>query len=400
MRVLVTGGAGFIGSHAVLELRRAGHEVLVFDNFMRGHRETISVLDVPYVEGDLCREGDIEKAFATGPFDAVLHFAAVALVAESMRDPGLYFSINVAGGLRLLSAMRAANCRRLIFSSTAAVYGLPDSQPIAESSPLAPCNPYGQSKLAFEQMMRCYAQAYDMRCLALRYFNAAGCDAEAGLGELHHPETHLIPSILKVPLGISRTAVVFGTDYPTRDGSCERDFIHVTDLAKLHVRALEVIDGLEVPALNLGTGRGATVREVIASARRITGRDFSVVNAPRRAGDPPALVADPSLAERLLGYRAERSLDDMIASAWAWLSEHRDRLDQSARRRFGEAAISAGLLNEAQLQAALDVQRAQDERGEERRLLGLLLVEMGVLQSYQLVEVLKFMNARSRPDAG
>ncbi|MDF1667624.1 MAG: NAD-dependent epimerase/dehydratase family protein, partial [Planctomycetota bacterium] len=195
MRVLVTGGAGYVGSHAVLELKRAGHEPVIFDSLMRGHRWVVEKLGVPFIEGDLCNEADITKALKSEAFDAVMHFAAVALVGESVRDPGFYYSVNVSGGLKLLNAMRSAGCKRLIFSSTCAVYGLPEELPIREESQLNPVNPYGHSKLAFEHMMRSFAEAYGFKTLALRYFNAAGADPEGNFGEIHHPETHLIPNL-------------------------------------------------------------------------------------------------------------------------------------------------------------------------------------------------------------
>lgn len=393
MRVLVTGGAGYIGSHAVAELKRAGHTITIFDSFVRGHRNVAERLDVPIIEGDLCQEGDIDAALASGPFDAVMHFAAMALVSESMRDPGLYYAVNVSGGLRLLNAMRAHGCRRLIFSSTAAVYGQPESLPIREDSPLTPVNPYGRSKLAFEDMMRSYSAAYGLKALAIRYFNAAGAEAADGLGEFHHPETHLIPNLLRVALGVSKRAMIFGTDYDTEDGTCVRDFIHVSDLARVHSLALERLDGLGVEAINAGTGEGATVQSVVDAVREATGKPVPTIAAPRRAGDPPALVACPERAENLLGFRAERSLEDMVRSAWDFMRAHED-LYRAVQPRFGEAAVAAGLVTERQVQEALSEQQRRRDQDGEGVLLGLLMVELGMIKNNQLLGIMREMNAR------
>lgn len=389
MKVLVTGGAGYVGSHTVLELKRAGHEPVIFDNLMRGHQWILDQLDVPFIDGDLCKDGDIEEALKAERFDAVMHFAAVALVGESVRDPGLYYSVNVGGGLRLLNAMRAVGCKRLIFSSTCAVYGVVEGSPITEDNAFAAVNPYGQSKATFEQMMKSYSEAYDFKTLALRYFNAAG--ASDKLAEVRHPETHLIPNVLKVALGLSKTAMIFGTDYPTRDGTCIRDFIHVEDLARIHVAALDRLDGLAVNALNVGTGRGTSVKEVIEIAREVTGKSIPVFNAPRRAGDPPELVASVARAEELLGFRAAKDVNDMVRSAWQFMSDNKALFAKGALR-FGEAAVAAGLIQESDVEAALKEQARRVEAGEEQVLLGLIMVDMGLLKHNQLMDVLRSMN--------
>lgn len=397
MRVLVTGGAGYVGSHAVLELKRAGHEPVIFDSLMRGHRWVVEKLGVPFIEGDLCNEADITKALKSEPFDAVMHFAAVALVGESVRDPGFYYSVNVSGGLKLLNAMRASGCKRLIFSSTCAVYGLPKELPIREESPLNPVNTYGHSKLAFEHMMRSFAEAYGFKTLALRYFNAAGADPEGNFGEIHHPETHLIPNLFKVALKLTKSGMIFGTDYDTRDGTCIRDYIHVCDLARMHVLALEHLDGLPVDVLNVGTGRGTTVKEIVELTRKVTGHSIPVMVAPRREGDPPELVASPEKAEELLGFQAQHDLESMISTAWRFTQSHKDLLTNRPLR-FGEGAVALELITEDDVQAALKEQTRRNESGEEHVFLGLILVDMGLLKHSQLIDVLRFMNARKKED--
>jgi UDP-glucose 4-epimerase len=397
MRVLVTGGAGYVGSHAVLELKKAGHEPVVFDNLMRGHRSVVETLGVPFIEGDLSCEADITNALKSEKFDAVMHFAAVALVGESVRDPGFYYTVNVGGGLNLLNAMRASGCKRLIFSSTCAVYGKPAKLPMREDFPLNPVNPYGHTKLAFEHMMRAFAEAYNFKTLALRYFNAAGADPSGNFGEIHHPETHLIPNVLKVALGLSKTVMIFGSDYETQDGTCVRDYVHVCDLARIHVLALEHLDGLPIDALNVGTGRGTSVKEIVDLARKVTGHPIPVMMAPRREGDPPELVASPEKAEELLGFEAEYDVESMIATAWGFLKSHME-LVANRPIRFGEAAVALNLMSEADVETALAEQKRRNESSQDHILFGLILVDMGLLRNSQLIDVLRYMNARKKED--
>ena len=319
MRVLVTGGAGYIGSHGARALARRGHQVVIYDNLSTGHRELARGFEL--IEGNV---GDAAKlAGALRGMDAVMHFAALSIVPESVQNPRKYFENNVRDGLVLLNTCLEAGVRRLIFSSTAAVYGNPVSVPITEDAPKAPVNPYGRSKLAFEYAMQSYDVAYGLRFMSLRYFNAAGCEDSGEIGELHDPETHLIPAALQSATGARRELQIFGEDYGTPDGTCIRDYIHVEDLAEAHVLALEhLVGGGESNILNLGTGKGHTVREVVSTIERVIGRELPKRVVGRRPGDPPVLLADPSRAEKLLGWKAGRSLEQMVASAWNFM-EHR-----------------------------------------------------------------------------
>jgi UDP-glucose-4-epimerase GalE len=324
--ILVTGGAGYIGSHTVRALKRAGFEPLIFDNFSTGHRRF--AVGTPFIEGDLLNPRDLDRAFAAAPIEGVLHFAGLALVPESHRKPELYYQVNVGGGVNLLAAMNRRGVKRLVFSSTCATYGIPATTPIREDFPQKPVNPYGETKLAFEHAMRWFGESHGLEYLSLRYFNAAGADPAGGIGEDHAEETHLIPLILDAALGRRSAAMIFGTDYPTPDGSCIRDYIHVNDLADAHVAALRALmQGVQSQALNLGTGHGHSVREVIATIRRITGREFPVQEAPRRTGDPPALVADPKRAETVLGWKSQLGLNEIVESAWNW---HRENVKKAA----------------------------------------------------------------------
>jgi UDP-glucose-4-epimerase GalE len=319
--ILVTGGAGYIGSHTVKALKAAGQAPLIFDNFSTGHRSFVQ--GTPAFEGDICNPQDLAAVFAEYPIDGVLHFAGKALVGESAGKPEEYYRVNMIGGLNLLDAMRTCSVRHLIFSSTCATYGIPEDVPIREDHPQNPVNPYGDSKLAFERAMRWFHKAHGLQYLSLRYFNAAGADAEGEFGEDHDPETHLIPLVLQAAAGHRPDVQVFGTDYPTPDGTCLRDYIHVSDLARAHVTGLmKLMDGkIESQAINLGTGRGYSVREVIDKARRITGRDIKVRDVGRRAGDPPVLVAAVERAGKVLDWTAtESDLDRIIESAWNWLT--------------------------------------------------------------------------------
>ena len=316
-RILVTGGAGYIGSHCCKALAEAGHEPIVFDNVVMGHLKAVRW--GPFIEGDMRDVTALGAAMREARPDAVLHFGALALVGESVTHPERYYSVNVVGTLNLLEAMRAAGVDRLVFSSTCAVYGEPERVPMTEDLPRRPINPYGASKLACEMMMEDFDSAHQIRSVRLRYFNAAGADPKAEIGEWHDPETHLIPLVLDAALGRRPAISIFGTDYPTPDGTALRDYIHVMDLAEAHLSALRhLMDGGGSAALNLGTGRGASVREVIKTVESVTGRKVPVTEAPRRAGDPPALVADPRRAETLLKWRAKKDLSAMVEDAWRW----------------------------------------------------------------------------------
>jgi UDP-arabinose 4-epimerase len=324
--VLVTGGAGYIGSHACKALARAGYRPVVFDNISRGHREAVNW--GPLVEGELADRARVAAALETHGVSAVMHFAAYAFVGESVADPAMYYRNNLGGTLSLLEAMRETGIDKIVFSSTCATYGIPESVPISETAPQLPVNPYGETKLAIERALHWYGQAYGLRSVSLRYFNAAGADPDGEIGELHEPETHLVPLALQAALGQRSQLDIYGTDYPTPDGTAIRDYIHVQDLAEAHLRALEHLGvGGESAALNLGTGQGHSVREVVRAAEALSGRRVSCRETARRPGDPPALVADPSLAAQLLGWRPRVSdLDTIIGTALAWhtrLANHR-----------------------------------------------------------------------------
>jgi len=316
--VLVTGGAGYIGSHACKALARAGHAPVVFDNFIYGHREAVRW--GPCVEGDLADRALVADTIRRFDISAVMHFAAFAYVGESMTRPEVYFANNVVNSLGLVDAMREAGVRRIVFSSSCATYGVPATVPIAEDTAQRPVNPYGESKLMVERILHWEGVAHGLQHASLRYFNAAGADAEGETGEHHEPETHLIPLVLDAASGRRAQIDIYGTDYPTPDGSAVRDYIHVTDLADAHVLALQYLErGGASVALNLATGRGYSVRDVIAAAERITRRPIPRREAPRRPGDPPALVADAGRAHALLGWSPRHSdLDTILATAWAW----------------------------------------------------------------------------------
>lgn len=319
MRILVVGGAGYIGSIVTEHLLARGFEVLVFDNLLRGHREAVPE-NAEFMLGDLANRNDLERAFEKNP-DAVMHFAALSLVGESMQQPGSYFDSIVVNGLRLLDAALRAGVTKLVFSSTAAVYGNPAVTPISEDQPLLPTNPYGDAKLAYEKLLKWYANAYGLKYASLRYFNAAGATAERG--EDHTPETHLIPVILDVARGNRSYATVFGDDYPTHDGTCIRDYIHVSDLAEAHILALSALDDHPVQIYNLGSERGFSVKEVIEAARRVTGHPVPVEIGPRREGDPAVLVASSARIKSVLGWQPVRTdLDIIIRDAWLWHSRH------------------------------------------------------------------------------
>jgi UDP-glucose 4-epimerase len=320
MRILVTGGAGYIGSVVIEELLAGDHDVVAFDNLSTGHRDAVAA-PARLVEGDLLDTAALTAAFRAHRIEAVVHMAAFALVGESVADPAGYYRTNVSGGLALLEAMRAADVRLIVFSSSAAVYGAAEKQPIVETDPTLPTNPYGETKLAFERALRWYGDAYGMRSTCLRYFNAAG--ATERHGERHAHETHLIPLVLQAAAGTRSAISVLGEDYPTPDGTCIRDYVHVSDLARAHVLALQALAaGRPSAVYNLGRGGvGATVREVIDVARRVTGREIPVRVAARRPGDPPRLVASADRIERELGWTPRHPrLEDIVESAWRFMA--------------------------------------------------------------------------------
>lgn len=323
MQILVTGGAGYIGSHTAKELAKAGHEPVVLDNLHKGHRWAVRW--GPLVEMDLADREGLAEVFRKYRIGAVVHFAALADVGESMRAPAEYFRNNVVNTLNLLDAMRAGGIRRMVFSSTCATYGNPEHTPIAENHPQRPVNPYGESKLMVERMLHWHGEAYGLGWTALRYFNAAGADPEGEIGEIHDPETHLIPRAIAAAYGDVEELQLFGTDYETPDGTAVRDYIHVADLAAAHVQALErLARGASSIALNLGTGQGHSVSEVIGKVEQIGRRKVPVRNSPRRAGDPPVLVADASRAAGELGWKPQySSLEKVIDTAWQWYSRFR-----------------------------------------------------------------------------
>jgi len=324
MRTLVTGGAGYIGSVMVPMLIDGGHTVMVLDDLSSGHREAVKGADLQVV--DLVDPASVRDACWQFRPDACLHFAAHSLVGESMLNPLKYFRANVGGGLNLLRAMTEVGCYLLVFSSTAATYGVPESIPIVEDSPAEPINPYGWSKLMFERVLVELSRINAIRYTSLRYFNAAGADLENGLGEDHAPETHLIPRVIAAALGKEPEATVYGTDYATPDGTCVRDYIHILDLCRAHVLALEHLEsGGESRMYNLGNGNGFSVLEVIESVKRISGRGFEVVESGRRTGDPPSLVASSERIREELGWEpAFRDLDGIVETAWKWHHEHPD----------------------------------------------------------------------------
>ena len=314
MKVLVVGGAGYIGSHVVRALRQRGHQPLIYDNLSTGHERLARGFDLRVA--DLSDTATLSKSLKG--CDAVMHFAAHAYVGESVQNPRKYFYNNVQNGLQLLHAMLDTGVLRIIFSSTCAVYGAPDKVPITEDMPRLPVNPYGVTKLTFEQALEAYESAYGLRFAALRYFNAAGADSAGEIGELHAPETHLIPVIFRAITGHGPGLEVFGEDYPTPDGTCIRDYIHVSDLAEAHVLALEFLESSPRLAVNLGTGRGYSVKEVIAAVEEVTGRRVPRSVGTRRVGDPPVLVSNPTRAQQLLDWQAKFSLREMVITGWRW----------------------------------------------------------------------------------
>jgi UDP-glucose-4-epimerase GalE len=321
MNILVTGGAGYVGSHAVRLLTRAGHDIWVYDNLSQGHRGAVPAGRL--IEGELLDRPRLVEVFRARRIEAVMHFAAFALVGESVSNPAKYYQNNVVASLALLEAMRDAGVTKIVFSSTTATYGVPQRVPITEDELQRPVNPYGFAKLVIEQALADYAAAYGLGYAALRYFNASGASPDGDLGEDHTPESHLIPLVLQVALGQRPEITIFGDDYPTPDGTCIRDYVHVDDLGAAHVRALERIAPATGLKLNLGTGRGHSVREVIDTCRKVTGHRIPAVIGPRRPGDPPELVANASRARRELDWEPRYAdLTPIVETAWRWHNSH------------------------------------------------------------------------------
>jgi UDP-glucose 4-epimerase len=321
MKILVCGGAGYIGSNMTALLAREGHEPIVFDNFSKGHRAAVKGIQV--VAGDLADRALLVKTLGELRIEAVMHFAAYIEVGESVQEPLKYYQNNLSNTQNLLSAMQETGVEKFVFSSTAAVYGMPQRVPITEDMPKEPINPYGETKLAVERMCHYQFQAGRLRFAALRYFNACGAGDDGARGEDHRPESHLIPLIIQAAMGKRPDIRIYGTDYPTPDGTCIRDYIHIDDLCRAHLLALKKLDERAELAYNLGNGQGYSVRQVIDTVKRVSGRDFRVVEVQRRPGDPPVLTSDASKAKNELGWQPEKpQLEEMVATAWKWHTEH------------------------------------------------------------------------------
>jgi len=322
MRVLVTGGAGYVGSHTSRLLAEAGHDVVILDSFVKGHRSATRGL--PVVEGDIRDEAFLRGVLSKDRFDAVMHFAAFIEMGESVEDPIKYYVNNLVGGMTLLEAVVRAGVKRFVFSSTAGVYGVPDENPITEDAPANPINPYGHTKRDFEIALEDCRRAYGLSYASLRYFNASGAHPDGTMGEDHNPESHLIPRILKAAME-RREVGIFGTDYPTPDGTCVRDYVHVLDLSQAHILALDVLGGGEGHVFNLGNQAGFSVREIIERARKVTGVNIAARESPRRPGDAPVLVASSRKTQQVLGWKSRYAdIDTIIATAWKWHSGHRN----------------------------------------------------------------------------
>jgi UDP-glucose 4-epimerase len=325
MKIVVTGGAGYVGSIVCEELARQGHTPLILDNLQQGHRQAV-LPEAEFVTGDIGNAADLENVFSRQPIDAVMHMAAETVIEFSMTDPARYFHNNIAAGLNLLDTMRKHSVNKMVFSSSAATYGEPVKAPIEETDPQSPVNSYGETKLMFEKVLAWYGRAYGLKHISFRYFNAAG--ASERLGEDHRPETHLIPAVLRAALN-GTTVKVFGNDYPTRDGSCIRDYVHVRDIARAHVLALDKLDKLAGRAYNLGNGDGYSVLEVIAAAERVCGKKIRTEICSRRPGDPAVLLASSARAKSELGWQPQfAGIDVIIESAWKWMKEHPHRYEE------------------------------------------------------------------------
>ena len=319
MNVLVVGGAGYIGSHAVSLLKNQGHNAIIYDDFSKGHKEVGQILSVKIVEGDLGDKAKLKEIFISEKIDVVMHFAAFIEVGESVVDPAKYYENNVAKVLKLLDAMVESNVLKFIFSSTAATFGEPIMEKINEEHPQNPINPYGQSKLMVEKILKDYEKAYGMKSVVFRYFNACGSDMNGIIGESHDPESHLIPLILQAASGRRDSIKVFGTDYATQDGTCIRDYVHVYDLAQAHLLGMDkMIKDNQSFNYNLGSGSGYSVKEIIDNVKKVTGKDFKVEYVERRAGDPGILIADSTKAEKELDWKPQYSLEQIVISAWKW----------------------------------------------------------------------------------
>ncbi|MFB8791320.1 MAG: UDP-glucose 4-epimerase GalE [Potamolinea sp.] len=319
--ILVTGGAGYIGSHAVQALQNSGYEVIVLDNLVYGHRDIVeNVLKAKLIIGDISDRSLLDEVFTAHSITAVMHFAAYAYVGESITEPAKYYRNNVAGTLTLLSAMLAASVKNIVFSSTCATYGIPESVPVTEDMPQNPINPYGRSKLMVEKILADFDQAYGLKSVCFRYFNAAGADPDSKLGEDHTPETHIIPLVLQTAMGKRESVSILGIDYPTPDGTCIRDYIHVVDLAQAHVLGLkQLLKVGESDIFNLGNANGFSVREVIETAKLVTGKTINVIEGDRRPGDPPILVGSAEKAKKVLGWHPQYpELKDILTHAWNW----------------------------------------------------------------------------------
>ena len=318
--ILVTGGAGYIGSHAVKALQQVGYKIVILDNLVYGHRDIAEILGVELIIGDTNDRALLDQLFSDRQIVAVMHFAAYAYVGESVTQPDKYYRNNVVGTLSLLEAMVTANIKNFVFSSTCATYGVPQQIPITEDHPQSPINPYGATKLMVERILQDFDVAYGLKSVIFRYFNAAGADPEGAIGEDHHPETHLIPLVLQTALGKREAITVYGTDYPTADGTCIRDYIHVNDLADAHVLGLQyLLEGNQSEIFNLGNGNGFSVKEVIDAAKRITGKPINVIFGDRRAGDPPALVGSAAKAQSILHWKPKYAdINLILQHAWQW----------------------------------------------------------------------------------
>jgi UDP-glucose-4-epimerase GalE len=328
LAILVVGGAGYIGSHVAHALKRRGYEVIIYDNLVAGNATLAQGFEL--IVADFSNTATLGLALRR--VDAVMHFAAHAYVGESVSNPRKYFQNNVLAGLSLLHGVLDSDVRKFVFSSSCAVYGVPTKVPITEDLPRSPVNPYGVTKLIFEQALESYGPAYGLNYICLRYFNAAGADESGTIGEMHNPETHLIPSAFEAIRGERPALEIYGDNYPTPDGTCVRDYIDVNDLAEAHVQGLEYLAGGSSTALNLGTGRGNSVREVLSMIKHVTGHEVPSRMAPPRPGDPPELVADPARAERLLNWRAKRSLEETVTTAWKWAQCAQDKRKEFDRR--------------------------------------------------------------------
>lgn len=319
MNILVVGGAGYIGAHAVNLLKKEGYNPIIYDNLSKGHEKVGSILDVKLIKGDLADKAKIKEVLVSEKVEVVMHFAAFIEVGESVTNPAKYYNNNVSKVLELLDAMVESNVKKFVFSSTAATFGEPQSEKINEEHPQNPINPYGKTKLMVEEILKDYEKAYELKSVVLRYFNASGSDENGIIGESHEPESHLIPLILKAASGQRKNIKVYGNDYDTKDGTCIRDFVHVYDLAKAHILGMKkMIDENTSLNYNLGSGEGYSVNEIIEKAKKITGINFTVKNDERRAGDPAVLVADSTKAKRELGWNIEYDLNSIISSAWKW----------------------------------------------------------------------------------